>query len=376
MSDLQIPGVEKDTLPQGQIVELILTWWDANQLELPWRANRDPYAIWISEVMLQQTHIATVLPNYERWMARFPTVNELAQASLDTVLKLWEGLGYYSRARNLHKAAQIVIEKYDGKLPEQVSELMTLPGIGRYTAGAVASIAFNQQVPVLDGNIIRVLARLIDLPDDINKSSTKNFLWSIAKKLVPEQRPGDYNQALMELGQQLCSVSAPQCSACPLTDLCLANKRETQNQRPVRSPRKKIPHYDVVAAIIWQDKERLPTSKFLIAQRPLNGLLGGLWEFPGGKQEPGETLIEALHREICEEIALDIVIGEQLTLVKHAYTHFRISLHAFHAYYQGGQPQHNGVKDHVWVTMGELGKFAFAGADRKIIAALKAELLA
>lgn len=180
----------------------------------------------------------------------------------------------------------------------------------------------------------------------------------------------------MELGQQLCTVTSPQCTVCPLNDICLANKKNTQNQRPVRSPRKKIPHYDVVAGVIWRSAERLPESSFLITQRPLNGLLGGLWEFPGGKQEAGETKIEALHREICEELALDIVIGEKVTTVKHAYTHFRITLHAFHAQYQGGRPQNIRVKDHAWVTLQDLSQYAFAAADRKIIAALNAALSA
>jgi len=362
-------------LSQRQIATSLLQWWDYSHADLPWRASRDPYAIWVAEVMLQQTQIATVIPYYKRWMKRFPTIAELAKAPLDDVLKLWEGLGYYSRARNLHAAAGRIIEEFDGLLPKQASDLMSLPGIGRYTAGAIASIAFDQQVPVLDGNIVRVFTRLIDLTGDISKTSTINDLWKLADSLVPEQRPGDYNQALMELGQRLCSVTSPQCSLCPLEEICLANERGTQHERPFRSPRKQIPHFDVVAGIIWQNQNRASSASFMITQRPLDGMLGGLWEFPGGKRETGETLVETLQREICEELRLDISIGDQLTTIRHAYTHFRITLHAFHANYQGGEPQHIGVTDHAWVTLADLEKFAFAATDKQIITALRADMI-
>jgi A/G-specific adenine glycosylase len=351
--------------PTMQITQPLLAWWDHDHADLPWRATRDPYAIWVAEIMLQQTQITTVIPYYERWLARFPTVQDLAAASLDEVLKLWEGLGYYSRARNLHAAARTVVNELDGQIPTTATGLMKLKGIGRYTAGAIASIAFDEPAPILDGNVIRVLSRLTDLPDDVTTTATKNKLWQLAETLVPTERPGDFNQALMELGQQICLPANPRCLLCPLSQFCLARERGTQLERPCRPPRKNTPHYEVVAGVIWND------THFLIAQRPLTGLLGGLWEFPGGKQEPGETLPQALQREIREELAIEIEVGDHLTSIKHAYTHFRITLHAFHAVHTGGTPQHLGVADHAWVTLADLDNYAFAVTDQKIIAALK-----
>ncbi len=300
----------------------------------------------------------------------------LAEAPLDDVLKQWEGLGYYSRARNLHAAAQMVMMEWNGRLPTTAADLMTLKGIGRYTAGAIASIAFNEPAPILDGNVIRVLSRLTDLPNDVTQTSTKNDLWQLAEQLVPPDRPGDFNQALMELGQQICLPAKPMCLLCPVSAYCLARQRGTQLERPVRPPRQRTPHYDVVAGIIWQDEAEVgtPDGKFLIAQRPFDGLLGGLWEFPGGKQEPNETLPQALVREIQEELAIQIEVGSFLTSIKHAYTHFRITLHAFHAHHLTGQPQHLGVADHAWVTLPDLDTYAFAVTDRKIIAALIDEI--
>lgn len=356
---------------QPAIAPQLLAWWDAGHADLPWRHTRDPYPIWVSEIMLQQTQISTVIPYYERWLTRFPTVQDLAAASLDEVLKLWEGLGYYSRARNMHAAAQTIVNEWNGRFPPNAAQLQTLKGIGRYTAGAVASIAYDEPVPALDGNVIRILSRFTDLPDDVTTSATKKQLWQLAADLVPAQRPGDYNQALMELGQTICLAQNPRCLLCPLTQTCLARQRGTQAERPVKPPRKNTPHYDVVAGIIWQNGNRGADGKFLIAQRPLDGLLGGLWEFPGGKQEVGETLPQALRREIQEELAMDIQVGDFQISIKHAYTHFRITLHAFHAIHLSGTPQHLGVRDHAWVTLADLDTYAFAVTDLKIIASLR-----
>jgi A/G-specific adenine glycosylase len=348
-----------------EIVPLLLDWWDAGHADLPWRRTRDPYAIWVAEVMLQQTQIATVIPYYERWLARWPTVHDLAAASLDDVLKSWEGLGYYGRARNLHAAARTVVNEHGGRIPDTVAALLKLKGIGPYTAGAIASIAFERQAPVLDGNVTRVLSRLADLAEDVTTTTTKKKLWRMAGELAPAQRPGAFNQALMELGQTICLPAAPHCHLCPVAAHCLARQRGSQLERPLRPPRRRTPHYHVAAGVIWREDGR-----FLIARRPAEGLLGGLWEFPGGKQEPGETLPETLQREIREELAIEIAVDRPLLPIKHAYTHFHITLHPFHATYHSGRVQHLGVAGHAWVRLNELDDYAFAVTDRKIIGQL------
>jgi A/G-specific adenine glycosylase len=353
----------------SEIVPLLLDWWDAGHADLPWRRTRDPYAVWVAEVMLQQTQIATVIPYYERWLARWPAVHDLAAASLDDVLKMWEGLGYYGRARNLHAAAQRVVNEYDGRLPDTVAGLLKLKGIGPYTAGAIASIAFDRQAPVLDGNVIRVLSRLADLSEDVTTTTTRKRLWQMAGELVPAERPGSFNQALMELGQTICMPALPHCHLCPVAAHCLARQRGAQLERPVRPSRRPTPHYHVAAGVIWREDGR-----FLITQRPAEGLLGGLWEFPGGKQEPGETLPQTLRREIREELAIDIAVKRPLQPIKHAYTHFRITLHPFHAAYRGGRLRHLGVAAHAWVRLEELDRYALAVTDLKIIGQLKNSL--
>lgn len=345
----------------------LLHWYDRAAADLPWRRTKDPYQVWLSEIMLQQTQVNTVIPYFERFLAAFPTVWALAEAPLDDVLKLWEGLGYYSRARNLHRAAQMVAFDLDGVFPQTVDGLQKIPGVGRYTAGAIASIAFNQAAPVLDGNVIRVFARLADLEADVTQSETRARLWQIAERLVPAERPGDYNQALMELGRTVCKPRNPLCGECPVQAHCRAFAQGTQDERPVKTARAATPHYDVAAGVIWNDE-----GKLLIAQRPLDGLLGGLWEFPGGKQEVGETLSECLQRELEEELAIRVEVGDLFTVVRHGFTHFKITLHAFTCRYLGGPPQAIGVRDFAWVTPDALTQYSFGKADREVIAALDA----
>jgi A/G-specific adenine glycosylase len=351
---------------------LLLAWVDAGFLrDLPWRVEpRDPYAVWVSEIMLQQTQVATVIPYLQRWLERFPTVEALAAASQADVLKAWEGLGYYSRARNLHKAAAVVVGQHGGRLPADRHALLALPGIGKYTAGAILSIAFGQAAAVLDGNVKRVLARAWDVDGEIGKSATETGLWHLAEGLVgavAAQRAGPLNEALMDLGATVCLPQAPRCLLCPLHAPCLARQRGTQEERPVRAARKPLPHFDVTAAVLRRPGH---PEQFLVAQRPPEGMLGGLWEFPGGKQHDGETLADCLRREMQEELGVDVVVGEAVTSVKHAYTHFRITLHAFECRLLAGEPQSIGVADWRWVTLDDLPAYAFAVTDQKIIAAL------
>ena len=349
------------------LISDLLTWYDHAAASLPWRGIHDPYLIWLSEIMLQQTQVTTVIPYFERFIAAFPTVETLAAAPLGDVLKRWEGLGYYNRARNLHRAAQHITVQYDAKFPTTAAALQTLPGIGRYTAGAIASIAFGEAVPALDGNVMRVLSRLYDIADEVTSSPTQKHLWAIASELVPADRPGDYNQAIMELGRTVCKPRNPLCLVCPVSHHCLAYQRGIQNERPVKAPRQKTPHYDVAAGVIWND-----SGQVLIAQRPANGLLGGLWEFPGGKQESGESLEQCLQRELQEELAIQVDVGVLLATVRHAFTHFRITLHAFTCQYVSGPPQALQCADWRWVSLLELEQFAFGRTDRHVIDVLRA----
>lgn len=348
------------------IQDALIAWFEENKEDLPWRRTADPYAIWLSEIMLQQTQVKTVIPYYDRFLERFPSVDLLASAPLDEVLKLWEGLGYYSRARNLHRTARLVVREFGGQFPSEVDDLLKLPGVGRYTAGAISSLAFGLDAPLLDGNVIRVLTRLFDIEDDISRPETKRALWQRAELLLPPGRAGAWNEGLMELGRRVCTPRNPGCAGCPLLDHCLAAQRGAQHERPVRPPRKRTPHYDVTAGVIWNDD-----GQVLIAQRREEDMLGGLWEFPGGKREPGETLPECLSREIREELGIGIAVGSQITTIQHAYTHFRITLYVFTCKHLEGEPQAIECAGFAWVTLDEFDRYAFPSTDQKIITALR-----
>jgi len=349
-------------------VTLLLRWAWRNLRELPWRVEpRDPYRVWVSEIMLQQTQVATVIPYFQRFMERFPTVQALAEAPLDDVLKLWEGLGYYSRARNLHRAAQKVVNELGGQLPDTVEGLGQLPGIGRYTAGAIASLAFGRHAPVLDGNVKRVLCRLYAIRGEVRQPKIEKKLWALTEMNLPKGKAGRWNEALMELGATVCTPRSPRCNECPFAKVCRAHALGLEEKLPKRAAERRTPHYDVTAAIIRK------RDLILIAQRPLGGMLGGLWEFPGGKVEHGESLEECLRREIKEEVGIKIEVGRPVTRVEHAYTHFRITLHAFECKLVRGRPRAIEVSDWRWVRFEELDDFAFAVTDRKIIEVLKGE---
>jgi len=345
----------------------LLRWYAHNQRDLPWRGESDPYKIWVSEVMLQQTQVNAVIPYYRRFLVKFPSVESLAAADLAGVLKVWEGLGYYARARNMHKAAQEIVRKYGGQLPADAKTLKTLPGFGEYTAGAVASLAFGEAVPAIDGNVKRVLSRLFAIEDEIGGQAARQKIKSLALELVQSApNPANWNQTLMELGALLCTPAKPRCSLCPAAKdgLCQARNLGIADSLPVKRRKKALPHFDVAAGVIYKNGDR---KQFLIAQRPAEGMLGGLWEFPGGKQEPGESLPQCLRREIQEELALEITVAEEITVVKQTFTHFKITLHAFAATIQAGTPQKIGVDDWAWVSLADLPNYAFGRSDRKVI---------
>ncbi len=311
--------------------------------------------------MLQQTRVETVIPYYQRWMAQFPTLTALAQATMQEVLAAWEGLGYYSRARNLHRAAQFVVQEAGGEMPGDVTALSKLPGVGRYTAGAIASIAFGVDAPALDGNIRRVLARVFDVDVPARSPEGERRLWELAARYLPAGQAGAYNQALMDLGALVCTPRAPACTSCPLATWCKARALGLQEQRPVGKARLPVPHFTVTAAVIRRGEQ------ILIAQRPPDGLLGGLWEFPGGKLQPDEDLAACLKREICEELGVEIDVSEQVGVYRHAYTHFRVTLYAFYCHLvDGARPRPIQVNDLRWVSLAELADYPMGKIDRQI----------
>ena len=342
------------------IARRLLPWYQQNARRLPWRGAGDPYAVWISEIMLQQTRVETVIPYFKRWMERFPTLRSLALASEQEVLRVWEGLGYYSRGRNLFRAAREIVEKFNGELPPARRELEKLPGIGRYTAGAIASIAFGQNEPALDGNIRRVLARLFSMSLPARSPEGERQLWRLARQCLPSGRAGDFNQAVMDLGASICTPQKPACLVCPLSDVCRARAEGLQEELPVLAARAPVPHYTVTAAVIQRD------DTVLIARRPSHGLLGGLWEFPGGKLEAGESLSQGLQREIREELAAEIEVGEVFGVYRHAFTHFKITLHAFLCRLAQGEPQALEASEIQWVEPARLKNFPMGKVDRLI----------
>ncbi|MBI3661401.1 A/G-specific adenine glycosylase [Candidatus Acetothermia bacterium] len=347
------------------ITQELLSWYKRFQRELPWRKTKDPYKIWISEIMLQQTQVETVKPYYGRFLKKFPTVKKLANAPLDEVLKVWEGLGYYARARHLHQAAQCILSEHQGKIPCNRAELLRLPGIGRYTVGAILSIAYGQDEPALDGNLQRVLCRLFNIDKDPKLGVTQKKLWQLARDLLPLGQAGLFNQALMDLGATICIPGEPRCLICPLMHLCEARRVGRQSLLPVKSIKRSLPHYDVAVGIVHK------SGKILITRRPEKGLLGGLWEFPGGKRKIKESLKVCVKREIKEEVGIEIEVEAPLVIVRHAYSHFRVTLHAFHCRFVKGRARALGCSDWAWIDLSEIDQYAFPSANHKILAALQ-----
>lgn len=326
----------------------LLAWFDANKRDLPWRRTRDPYAVLVSEIMLQQTRVATVIPYYERWMKTFPTVKSLASARSDKVLHLWAGLGYYSRARNLQKAAQVIVSGHGGEVPGDVSTLQTLPGIGRYTAGAVASIAFGKPAPILDGNVIRVLSRLFLIEKDTTKSEVRDALWKLAEETIPQGRPGDFNESLMELGALVCLPGEPLCEVCPLSQVCLARSRGRACELPLMKKRRAVRDVMQFALILRRGNE------VFVRQRKTGELMAGLWGFPRFDREED---IRARFPDL-----LSRPVGE----VRHSVMNERITVRAWVASVNGcALPNDLGGK---WIPLRRLCRLAIPSADRKLAA--------
>jgi len=353
-------------MSEQDLVERLLSWFAHHKRDLPWRREpRDPYRVWLAEVMLQQTQVATVIPYYERWLARFPTLEALAAAPLDEVLKLWEGLGYYARARHLHAAARAIVNKYGGRIPQTLPALLALPGIGRYTAGAVASLAFNADAPVLDGNVKRVLSRVCGL-----RAPKDAALWRLAQALLPPGRAGAFNEALMDLGSLVCLPRAPRCALCPLRERCAAFASGDPEAFPSRATKRTPPHHRVLTALIVD-----PNGCVLLGQRPIGGLLGGLWEFISSDLRADCVVdgqgTDQLKQMIMARAGLAIEHAEVKWLgeVKHAFTHFRITRYAWQVALPARRATEAAPNAYValrWVMPAEVTNLALTRSDRKL----------
>ena len=339
----------------------LLNWYLHNRRNLPWRQSKDPYAVWVSEVMLQQTQVKTVIAYYTTFLDRFPNIKKLAASDLQDVLKVWEGLGYYARARNLHRSAIEITKRHDGIIPKDWKQFRSLPGIGEYIAAAVLSIAFDQPFAVVDGNVKRVLARIFKMPQSINKSACNKVFQTKADTLIDKQQPGTFNQAMMELGAMICTSHHPECRHCPVSLHCGAFASEKVTAYPKREKKNRPPLHHIAIGVVQKN------NRILITRRKKEGLLGGLWEFPGGKIKPDETSAVALEREIKEETALDVNNLTFLTRVKHAYTHFKIEADVFLCNYRKGNVRLKGPIDYRWIEPFEIKNYPFPKANHKFI---------
>jgi A/G-specific adenine glycosylase len=336
-------------------------WYVDNHRRLPWRATRDPYRVWVSEVMLQQTQVATVIPYYTSFVDRYPYVEKLARADLQDVLKAWEGMGYYARARNLHRAALEVCQRHGGRVPDDPQQFRALPGVGEYICAAVQSIAFGAPLAVVDGNVKRVLARLYGIETPSNRPSGHGAFRESAQRLLDTADPGTFNQAVMELGALVCKPSSPSCVECPVRGHCLARRSSRQTELPVREKRPPRPTQHVAVGVVENGR------RVLITRRKPDGLLGGLWEFPGGKVGEGESAREACAREIGEETGLTVEVGEHVARVSHGYTHLKVELDVFRCRYRGGEVVLDGPVDYRWIGLEEIGSFPIPKASHKIL---------
>ena len=342
---------------QNDITNKLLFWYDNNKQPMPWRDDGDIYHIWLSEIMLQQTQINTVIPYYKKWLKKFSNIHDVANASEDDILKLWEGLGYYSRALNFHHACKTIIKLYDGKIPK--NEFIKLKGVGPYIDAAVRSIGYNDIIPTIDGNVNRVVARLLCLQQEPQKERKK--IYTFLMNIIDNKRSGDFNQAMMDLGRNICKPKNPKCIKCPINIICKAYKKESVSLYPIKPKSKKIPNIKVAVGVIWNK------NSILITKRKSSGLLGGLWEFPGGKVNADETSEECVVREIYEETGVTVELKSFIVNIKHQYSHFSISLDSFHCLYKSGTPKPKQCSDVKWIKPHEVSKFPFPKANHKFM---------
>jgi A/G-specific adenine glycosylase len=358
------------------IVKNLLAWFSENARDLPWRRMRDPYGIWVSEIMLQQTQVKTVLPFWERWMRALPTIEAAARANSHTIHKLWEGLGYYTRVRNLQKAAQLILQKHDDQFPKRFEDILALPGIGRYTAGAISSIAFNQPEPILDGNVMRVLTRIFGIAENPREKETNQRLWRIAEELVSDSKLKNQksksacshlNQSLMELGALVCLPRNPQCASCPVKKLCVAFKEGRVAELPNLEKREKATARTFVAFVVEHD------GRFLVRQRPEGVVNAHLWEFPNieilsqnGDEKNGTVGNEhAAFARAAEDLGIEFKNVRRICSVKHSITRYRMTLEAF-GMKSRKMPR---ISDAVWLSHSRLDSLPFTSAHRKILVA-------
>ncbi len=338
----------------------LLTWFAKHRRNLPWRGNRDAYRIWVSEVMLQQTQVATVVPYFRRFLRAFPTLQSLAAASEAAVFREWEGLGYYRRARDLHRAARLIRKDHHGRIPRDPAVLARLPGIGRYMVGAVLSQAFGARLPILEANSVRVLSRVLACPDDPRTGPVRRRLWEVAERLLPAKGVGDFNQALMELGALVCTARRPKCTACPVIELCAARAAGIQDELPRRAPA--VPPTgvaEIAVALIHQ-------GKVLLVQRPPNGRWASFWEFPHGAMMAGESPERAVRRLLRQLTGLRGRVGPVVATIRHGVTRFRIVMSCFRAEYLAGEFQFDFYRRCAWVSPRRCAAYPMPAAMRRL----------
>lgn len=338
----------------------LLSWYDRHARILPWRASRDPYRVWISEVMLQQTQVETVKPYFARFVEQFPSVADLAAADEATVLRLWEGLGYYRRARQLHQAARTIVAEHQGRFPASLDQLRTLPGIGRYTAGAILSIAFDQRQPILEGNTLRLYSRLLAYEADPRRAEGQRRLWEFAQQILPRQRVGAFNQALMELGSEICTPRQPACDSCPLARLCPTRARGWQDRIPLSAKKTVYETIDETAVIVQRHQT------VLLRRCGPRERWAGLWDFPRFGNDPTAPDHGQLAEQVSRLTGIQVHVGRRLSQLRHAVTRFRIRLTCYAATYRAGRPRD--PDNCRWVKPTELHAYPLSATGRKLCA--------